>query len=780
MAVAGVAAGQATRAGGGVVRAEPVAEKVGTIEVAVKDEAGKPVSGATVALGDDRVGRRDKPAVTDGSGVARVQVGGPRNVVGWVGIGRQAVVTVKAKGMAPELVRVEAKEGTARAEVTLKKGQLLTGQLVDAAGNPVTVGQVFLDTWRGARTLVKSLALDDQGKFSWEEAPADEIRADILAPGYRSARQTVIQAGKPNVIVMRAPTLVRGAVVDAATGEAVPEFKVELGTAFEAGEPLVYLPGSLYQFVGTAGKFTRTLEDPRPRMGIRIEAEGYLPADSGDLADDGAEHAVTFKLKKSVPIAGVVTTPEGKPAAGEAVYQVFAFDSFEIMDGKMPDPRHPHTYRTVVTDAAGKYSLPATVDPYALVIHGEAGYAILTPEEVAKSADVRLQKYARVEGTLKQGTKAVAEGIVMMAQYDLAPEPLNHHLVIRSDVKTDGAGHFVVTKMVAGKVDLCRKLPKADGGWDTASDTRVVVKAGDSLQVDVGGVGRPLVGRIELPAELRGGKYGSGLVVLHRDVPMPPLAEPEEALLLTWEERAKWRAAWLATPEGKAAAAANAAAQEASLEARHYRYFQAQADGTFRVEDVTAGDYVLQVNFYRNGDQQTAVARVEAPVKVAVPGGAGGVSDEPLDLGVMTARPVAVVAAGEKAADFSVALSQGRVVRLGDYAGKQVAVVFWSAHVGMSAADVAAMRELAKKQGDGFALLSVNVDEKADIGRKFAEKQGWTFETLYAGPMRRQAGLAMYGDYPRRFLVGKEGTILVANDVAAMVERVGGTAMILK
>lgn len=765
----------ATR-GGGVVVATAPAAKSGTIEVTVKDEAGKAVVGATVAVGEDRVGRRDKPAVTDGNGVAKVVLGGPEQL-GWVAVGQEAVLTIKAKGKAPELVRLEVKEGTSPLAVTLKKGETLTGQLVDTAGNPITAGEVFLDTWRGARTLVKGLEPDAQGKFSWDEAPVEEIQADILAPGYRTARKTPIQAGKANRIVMRLPTRIVGTVTDAATGAAVPLFKVELGEGFRQGEKLAYYPGPPNEFVGTDGKFLKGLDDPGPRMGLRIEAEGYLPADSGDIADDGAEHAIAFKLKKSVPIAGVVTSPAGKAVAGQPVYMLFAEDAFEILDGQMPSVNRPHTYRTAMTDAAGKYSFPATIDPYALVIHGEEGYAILTPEEVAKSADIRLSKYARVEGTLKQGTKAVAEGIVMMSVYDLLPEPLNHHLVIRSEVKTDGAGHFVVEQVVAGRVELSRKLPHADGGWDNTSDTRVVAKAGETLRVDVGGVGRPVVGKVVLPAEMRGGVSSLNSVMLYRDIPMPAWPQPEEAALMTWEERAKWRTAWAKSE----AARAFDEQQRAAIAARGYLFGRLTAEGAFRIDDVKAGRYVLQASFMAK-DGQSVAARVSVPVTVEVP---GGVMDEPLDVGVATAKSVLRVGVGMAAPDFSVTLADGSVKKLADYRGKRWVLAFWSAKVGMGEKDIAALKELAKKQREGgaFALLVVNVDEQPELGRKFAEKFGLGFTAAYVGdPSQSEAAEAYQMEgYPRNFLIGETGQIVVADDLAAIAVRVGESKpMLLK
>ena len=52
---------------------------------------------------------------------------------------------------------------------------------------------------------------------------------------------------------------------------------------------------------------------------IRIEAEGYLPAELIGFRDDAEDIAHDFKLRKAAPLSGIVRGPDGKPLAGAKV-----------------------------------------------------------------------------------------------------------------------------------------------------------------------------------------------------------------------------------------------------------------------------------------------------------------------------------------------------------------------------------------------------------------------------------------------------------------------------
>ena len=90
--------------------------------------------------------------------------------------------------------------------------------------------------------------------------------------------------------------------------------------------------------------------------------------------------------------------------------------------------------------------------------------------------------------------------------------------------------------------------------------------------------------------------------------------------MLQWQQR---------TPEGKAWAAWKAAceANERLRDAAPHFRASVNRDGTFRIDDVPAGDYTLSVRFGRDGKLSGHRFSVPSPEK--------NNTDQPLDLGVL-------------------------------------------------------------------------------------------------------------------------------------------------
>ena len=131
-----------------------------------------------------------------------------------------------------------------------------------------------------------------------------------------------------------------------------------------------------------------------------------------------------------------------------------------------------------------------------------------------------------------------------------------------------------------------------------------------------------------------------------------------------------WWAAFSRTPEGRA-----------YVEDRDRSYAVAlRPDGTFRVEDVPAGRYILKLPFEglsrgtREGRQ--AFARSE----VIVPEMPGGRSDEPLDIGAIPLEvfPFHEPSVGDLAPTFAAKAPDGRPLDLAAHRGKFVLLHFWS------------------------------------------------------------------------------------------------------
>ena len=156
----------------------------------------------------------------------------------------------------------------------------------------------------------------------------------------------------------------------------------------------------------------------------------------------------------------------------------------------------------------------------------------------------------------------------------------------------------------------------------------VEVKAGEVTQVVYGGVGRPVLGRVVLSDPKRKVDWNSGHHSFGTKFPRPPrqLKTPEE-----WEQ-------WNHSPEMK----------EARENHRYYGLRLAE-DGAFRIENVLPGTYQLSINLTEPSADRFGSGPLIAShsQEVAVADIPGGVTDEPLDLGVLTLQLKADLKVGE-------------------------------------------------------------------------------------------------------------------------------------
>jgi peroxiredoxin len=114
----------------------------------------------------------------------------------------------------------------------------------------------------------------------------------------------------------------------------------------------------------------------------------------------------------------------------------------------------------------------------------------------------------------------------------------------------------------------------------------------------------------------------------------------------------------------------------------------------------------------------------------------------------------------KKAPEFDLKDSQGRVVRLSDFAGKVVLLDFWATWCAPCKESVPWFNELQAKYADrGFTVLAVSMDEGGwPVVKPFAEKAGMTYPVLLGTP--RVAYL--YGDVdslPLAFFIDRAGRV---------------------
>jgi hypothetical protein len=132
---------------------------------------------------------------------------------------------------------------------------------------------------------------------------------------------------------------------------------------------------------------------------LRVEAEGYMPSESRifrPYKPDKGDVVYHFKLRKAEPLSGRALDLNGKPLAGADVY--LAIERVNIDDRKVI---YPGNNRVARTDEAGRFSFPAEVEPFCLVVVHQDGIALLTEMEFAQSEDVQVQPWTSANQRLQ-------------------------------------------------------------------------------------------------------------------------------------------------------------------------------------------------------------------------------------------------------------------------------------------------------------------------------------------------------------------------------------------
>ena len=453
-----------------------------TLSGTVRDNNNKPVAGARVKLGVDRWGSPHPPDTeTDAEGRYRFQVAPGSHVV-----------TVVARGYAPDLRHLPAVQRTEQADFVLAPARTLRGRTFDPQGRPVAGVGLAADTWRGYRTLEdQRFKSDTQGQFVWTEAPADVVQFAVHRQGYMYLLPHPMTASDQEVIVTMAPLLrVHGSVVDAETGRRIEAFRVIPGITINQ-------PYWMYDraVAATGGRYEITCDDTRSPQ-VRIEAVGYHPAVSPVFEGDFGDQVFNALLSKAKAPANIVRLPDGTPLAGAEVILATRSATPTINNGRMYQRgRSP----IVQTDSNGHFALPTPDEDYAVVVLHERGIAQRSARQLAAEPDITVRPWGRIEGVLKVGGKPGARqsitGNTRFSSPALPPEP---HYLYHADA--DDEGRFVLDRVIPGEFFVAGVL-RMPQGTTTASGNGIYVdvQPGETLQVNLGGTGRPVIGRVVLP-----------------------------------------------------------------------------------------------------------------------------------------------------------------------------------------------------------------------------------------------------------------------------------------
>jgi AhpC/TSA family len=399
---------------------------------------------------------------------------------------------------------------------------------------------------------------------------------------------------------------------------------------------------------------------------------------------------------------------------------------------------------------------------------GDDSYAFANQEQLAKSPRIQARPYARIEGQYLVGRRTVPNQELHLEEMIQDPAAVGSVFLDQSTT-TDHEGRFTFTKVIAeGGLRVTRRdqplsLPSV---WSQGEP--VSVEPGASVHVTVGGRGRAVAGRVEPPAgwskPIDFTVESVAALELNRPLPDPLiLYRGKTSLGAEWND---WLNRRSGTPEGREYASHRVAV-----------HVGLARDGSFRIDDVPAGEYRLAIQV--NGKSQVHVTatygRDPGPfgrivTTFTIPAIPGGRSDEPLDLGALRLRPRIALQAGIPAPAFEVTTVEGKRLAVpGDFRGKFLLIDFatlWDSQAGIQ---ITRLNEVNERFGQDprLAILSVTFAGDNLETRKFIEAKGEPWPQAIAGPLANPISLAYAIDdenVPATILIGPDGNI-VAKDL---------------
>lgn len=681
------------------------------IEGIVRDPNGAPVSGASVYFDPERrVSNTFPPVKTDAAG---------KFVLG-IQPGAAASFVAEHAGMAPAWAHVRVgSQSPQMVELTLGKPNVLAGRVIGKEGKGIDKATVWVHGWHDRDDLNKELTTDADGVFTWNEAPAGEVKADIYGKGYSSLTDVSLRPGEKNELKLVTPTTITITVVDAATGAPLPKFHVAWGAVWHSGEPMVWQSSDR---VDTGGKrngnvFTYQLDEPIAQCLLRVLVDGYYPEDTGLFAADGQPKAFTLKLQHGEPLQGHAAMADGSAPGTGAMY--LASDYMSVSNGnyvQFEQVRAPF-------DKEGHFTVQPQRDKMLMVAVTDKGVGFWRVGEWEHQKEFTLQPWGKVDGRLRKGSKPVAMADVMATSHgDEFSSNAVPQVAWRYSITTGAEGEFALDHVWPGRLELERWVPNHVPGrmWNIYVGA-VDVAPGKSYHVQLGGAGKPVVGRLD----------------------MPFAGKP-------WMIRI---------------------AEAKSTTDPHGRTFSPEIadDGAFRIDDMPAGSYAMRIALHEPPPENSCGwGRVlgEYTANFTVPEVPGrGLSEEPVELGLIPSAPVptTTVKAGDIPPDFSIKTLTGTDVRLSAFKGKVVLLDFWATWCAPCMEELPHVKDLQTAYGKDadFVLIGMNEDENPKYVTATVERDGITWPQAMLGAdsdIAKQYGATAI---PATVLIGRDGRVIV-------------------
>jgi hypothetical protein len=386
--------------------------------------------------------------------------------------------------------------------------------------------------------------------------------------------------------------LINGRVIDATTTKPIEKFTLVMRPT----KNVYWQNHMVRRFTGGTFKF------PHPRgwndILIRVWADGYKPS-IVRVPEDKDE--IEVWLKPAQTLKGRVIGTDGKPLADAQVGLAGIGQELHVNGTKLSlgDICHELDRKIVTTSADGTFELPDDPEAMKIVVVHALGYG---EADVSRIDDpIGIQPWAAVTGQLLRGS-APAPGWQISA-FLSAPErvefPFIHH---DNGARTDADGRFSIEHIPPGRSHFQVNFVGAKTSSPVFGlNTSIDFKPGQTINITLGGEGRPVIGRL-VPANGSNVKWTGQK--LHIGLEMPSMGFIFNSPI---EDGMR---------EAQRAFMADGLAQ------KYYRDVEVAPDGRFHIEHLPQGNYDISGVALNPRADHFEVKPIE-----------GGKTDEPLDLG---------------------------------------------------------------------------------------------------------------------------------------------------
>jgi uncharacterized GH25 family protein len=553
----------------------------------VMDQDQKPIAGAKVSIGERFLSNRVL-VTTNEKGEYRI----PNRQEGTV------VLTIVAAGFAPDQRTLAVSQDMPPADFQLGPGNLIRLRVVDQQGEPLAGVRVIPDEWRGTRDLDRSEAQTDQeGYWEWSEAPADEIKYSFYRSGSMGLEKVLLPHDDVQTIDLHPAVVVNGSVIDKESRQPIPSFRHVEGVWWEPDDGR-YVLQSMNVESGKSGKFRFQMESACHKFCVRVEADGYRPLVSREILPDEGEIEIAFELEEGQGPQGVVLTPDGATAEGATVVLGSGEQAAQVRNGALED----FSVTKMTTGVDGKYGLPIVEGEFVLLALHESGWAELKNPDGKDAAEVKLEPWSTVKGTVWQGDQTVSREQVVI-YFELSQDNSRPLQFWSYNTVTDDEGNFEFKRVRSGEAKLFRQVRYASTSNSSMSalthGQQIRLHPGEIAEVKLGGEGRRVRGKLITPEKDRDQiDWNFGVVQLY------PLEKTDSRLNT-----------------------------EASYAA------PIKSDGTFEIVDVLPDEYSVRASVYardfRTSRNWEPIAMSQQAFDVAE-----GERDEPVDLGTFAVELV--------------------------------------------------------------------------------------------------------------------------------------------